>query len=155
MRGEAQVRADIVVEVEAVGVAALVAQDGVVDRGVTGSAARRIGPARYEALGGLEAELSRLRPLWAQAGLPEIHIGVGLSTGPMSVGNMGSRKRFDYTVIGDAVNLGARLESANKLYGSGILLSEATWRALLQLAGLALPAATDDRPAMLAVCELH
>jgi adenylate cyclase len=102
----------------------------------------------------MQAELSRLRPLWAQAGLPEIHIGVGLSTGLMSVGNMGSRKRFDYTVIGDAVNLGARLESANKLYGSGILLSEATWRALLHLAGLA-PHAADGRPAMLAVCELH
>ncbi len=103
----------------------------------------------------MQAELSRLRPVWAQAGLPAIHIGVGLSTGPMSVGNMGSRKRFDYTVIGDAVNLGARLESANKLYGSGILLSEATWRALLQLAGLSLDRVTDSRSAMLAVCELH
>jgi adenylate cyclase len=103
----------------------------------------------------MQAELSRLRPVWAQAGLPEIHIGVGLSTGPMSVGNMGSRKRFDYTVIGDAVNLGARLESANKLYGSRILLSEATWRALLHLAGLSPAAGTDDRSAILAVCDLH
>lgn len=57
---------------------------------------------------------------------PEIQVGVGLNSGPMSVGNMGSEFRMAYTVLGDAVNLGARLESITKEYGVDICVSEFT-----------------------------
>ncbi len=56
-----------------------------------------------------------------------IDIGVGLSTGVASVGNMGSALRYGYTALGDTVNLSARLEGLNKEYATHILLSEATY----------------------------
>jgi adenylate cyclase len=64
------------------------------------------------------------------AGQTALDIGIGFSTGPTVIGNIGSVRRLDYTVIGDNVNLASRLESATKQYGAKILLSEMTVRDL-------------------------
>ena len=70
----------------------------------------------------------QLRKEFADEGMPEIHIGVGLNTGVMNVGDMGSSYRRAYTVLGDAVNLGSRLESITKFYNAEILTSEETMK---------------------------
>jgi adenylate cyclase len=62
----------------------------------------------------------------AGSGIPELVTRIGLGTGPMVVGNMGSSRRFDYTVMGSTVNLGSRLEGTNKVYGTSIMVHEET-----------------------------
>jgi adenylate cyclase len=77
---------------------------------------------------GLEmlAELDRLNARWATEGRPRLNIGIGISSGVMIAGNIGSSAIMSYTVIGDTVNLGSRLESLNKEYGTRMLISDAT-----------------------------
>ena len=74
-------------------------------------------------------KLHELQARYADRDGGYFNIGIGLHTGEMVVGNLGSRQLFDYTVIGDAVNLGARLEGLNKFYGTNIIISEDTLRA--------------------------
>jgi adenylate cyclase len=70
--------------------------------------------------------LDQMNEQWAREGKPQLGIGIGINTGDMIAGNVGSESIMSYTVIGDAVNLGARLESLNKDYGTRIIISEAT-----------------------------
>ena len=78
-------------------------------------------------------ELKKLREDWSKRGLPDINIGIGINTGEMVVGNMGSNAKFEYTCIGDQVNLGSRLEGTNKEYGTNIIASEGTIKHLNDL----------------------
>lgn len=71
-------------------------------------------------------KLAELREKWAREGKPAIHVRIGLNTGDAVVGNMGSGDRFDYTAMGDNVNLASRLEGINKQYGTEILASRST-----------------------------
>lgn len=74
----------------------------------------------------MQQAMDRLRAGLLARGLPPIGMRIGLHSGTAVVGNVGSETRFSYTAIGDAVNLAARLEGANKAFGTGILLSQST-----------------------------
>lgn len=76
----------------------------------------------------MQAALADIRSTWERQNKPALFARIGINTGEMIVGNMGSSAKFNYTVIGDSVNLGSRLESANKIYNTGILISEQTLR---------------------------
>jgi adenylate cyclase len=78
----------------------------------------------------MQATLDQLRPQFIQKGWPEIRIGVGINSGIMRVGNMGSEFRMAYTVMGDTVNLASRLEGITKQYGVGIIVGETTRNAV-------------------------
>ena len=71
-------------------------------------------------------ELKTLNKGWAQQGRPTFDIGIGINTGEMIVGNLGSEQTLSYTVVGDNVNLGSRLESLNKQFQTHIIISEST-----------------------------
>ncbi|WP_456442790.1 adenylate/guanylate cyclase domain-containing protein, partial [Caldithrix abyssi] len=78
----------------------------------------------------MQQELKKLNRKWQQADKPLFEVRIGINTGIVIVGNMGSEKVFDYTVIGDHVNLGARLEGANKAYKTKIMVSNFTYEAV-------------------------
>ena len=78
----------------------------------------------------MQEDMARLRTELAQQGLPPVWMRVGIHSCNAIIGNLGSADRFDYTAIGDGVNLAARMEGVNKLYDTGILVSGDTARAV-------------------------
>ena len=75
----------------------------------------------------MQERLSELNDAWEKEGRPRLETRIGLNTGEVIVGNMGSSQRFDYTVLGDNVNLASRLEGVNKHYGTSIIISFSTF----------------------------
>jgi len=74
--------------------------------------------------------LEAMHVRWDAAGKPRLEIGIGISTGPMLVGNMGSKRRFNFTIMGDNVNLASRLEGLNKTFGTRLIIGESTLEAV-------------------------
>ncbi|MFM2357813.1 MAG: hypothetical protein RJA61_550 [Candidatus Parcubacteria bacterium] len=79
----------------------------------------------------MKQKLIELNVDWIKRGWPELHIGIGLNKGRVVVGNMGSSKRFNYTVMGDEVNFASRLEGITKQYGAPCLVSESVTKGVV------------------------
>ncbi|MBM4083871.1 MAG: CHASE2 domain-containing protein [Planctomycetes bacterium] len=114
----------------------ILARDGFLDKYIGDAIVAAFGPplgmadhAQKACLAALECQerLAALRQTFKQQGRPEIFMRIGLNSGDATVGNVGSRQRLHYTIIGDAVNLASRLEAANKEFGTFTMVSEATY----------------------------
>ena len=90
--------------------------------------------ARWQRDNSLPTALRDLRDHWEKQGRVFAHVRIGISAGPMVVGNMGSRTRTDYTMMGDNVNLAARFESGQKIYGTAIMVNDVIQEAVADLA---------------------
>ena len=86
----------------------------------------------------MEPALAKLNKELREQGLIELNIGIGINTGDAVVGNMGSDQRFDYTVLGDSVNLAARLEAQTKEYGVFFMFTEHTLKQIQRVEGTVL-----------------
>jgi len=73
-----------------------------------------------------QTQLQQLRKRWMEMGYPELHARIGVNSGPMIVGNIGTETHMNYTIMGDHANLASRLEGVNKIYGTSILISNHT-----------------------------
>jgi adenylate cyclase len=92
----------------------------------------------------MQDQLERLNALWAAEAAaggvtaPRVQLGIGLNTGDCCVGNVGSPQRFDYSILGDVVNVASRLEGETKAYGVPVIVGEKTALAALRLAFIEL-----------------
>lgn len=81
----------------------------------------------------LRNKVKDIKQRWLDEGKPKIDIGIGINTGEAFIGNVGTENRFEYTVIGDTVNIASRIEDYNKIYKTHILISENTYNKISQI----------------------
>lgn len=81
----------------------------------------------------LRNKVKFIRQQWIEQGKPQIDIGIGINTGEAFIGNVGTKNRFEYTVIGDTVNIASRIDDYNKIYKTNLLISETTYNKISQI----------------------